>query len=231
MPPFTHGNDFAAYFLVEENDEHFFLLVDDIDELHAASSDVLHDFLGTLRFLQECRRADYSLDGLIATGTLSAPSTPLIVFEGTQIPYFSFPQVESLFHDFQKDNHFTLNPDIVKEIWINSGGYASISALVLFMTENTHAAIPQLYAYVGSSFMTSSGPQMTTRMSLSPTGNRIQSMSYMNGSVATLLTRRCCNLFRILTPTTLLLFSTITSLAILAPFTLAPRKRRNLLTS
>ncbi|SJL12197.1 uncharacterized protein ARMOST_15619 [Armillaria ostoyae] len=129
VPPFTHGNDFTAHFRVKEKDERFFLLVDDIDELRAASSDVVHDFLGTLRFLQECRRTDYSLDGLIATGTLSALSTSLIVYKGTQIPYFSFPQVESLFHDFQKDNHFTLNPDIVKEIWINSGGHPATVCL------------------------------------------------------------------------------------------------------
>ncbi|KAK0463576.1 uncharacterized protein EV420DRAFT_1745144 [Desarmillaria tabescens] len=33
--------------------------------------------------------------------------------------------VESLFHDFQKDDRFTLNPNIVKDIWIKSGGLQS----------------------------------------------------------------------------------------------------------
>ncbi|KAG7448239.1 uncharacterized protein BT62DRAFT_993072 [Guyanagaster necrorhizus] len=95
-PPFTHRSDFIAYF--KDKDERFFLLVDDIN---AASSDIVKNFLGAFRFFRECRLSSYSLEGIIATGTLSAMHllNPSMIFD-----------------DFQKNERFSPSHDIIEDM-------------------------------------------------------------------------------------------------------------------
>ncbi|KAK0463691.1 uncharacterized protein EV420DRAFT_1103486 [Desarmillaria tabescens] len=47
----------------------------------------------------------------------------------TRIPYFSRSQVEDLFDKFQNDDHFVLDPNVVGDIWLRSGGHPATVCL------------------------------------------------------------------------------------------------------
>ncbi|KAK0239656.1 hypothetical protein EDD85DRAFT_935094 [Armillaria nabsnona] len=121
---FSDGSDFVAY--VEGIKGKLLVLIDDIDRLATASPLVYRKFFRVLSVLHQSRPEFYA----IAMGTrgianlaITSSIEPFNLVTDSRVPYFSRSQVEDLFYEFQKDDHFILDPNVVSDIWSRSGGF------------------------------------------------------------------------------------------------------------
>jgi hypothetical protein len=126
----TSSRDFLDAFLPEFwMGRKFVLLVDEFSELHRATPEVLNEVVRTFREIRN-NRSTYAIQSIIACGTfsvlrLSATDrniSPFNVADHIQNSYFSIQQTQQLFSEFEQDSSITIDAEVVKDIWLQSGG-------------------------------------------------------------------------------------------------------------
>ncbi len=125
LKPFSDGSDFVAY--VEGTKGKLLVLIDDIDKLATASPLVYREFFRVLSVLHQSRPEFYAI-AMGTWGIANLAITSSLVID-SQVPYFSRSQVEGLFYEFQRDDHFILDPNVVSDILSRSGGCVSSCSL------------------------------------------------------------------------------------------------------
>jgi hypothetical protein len=110
------------------------LFIDEYDVLLEASDDIRFSFLGAIRDIKNSKR-DYAILSSVAIGPLSIlflksdklNISPFNVKEPFRNPNFTLAQVESVYKDYEDDNMLTISPEVIKDIYERTNGYAKLA--------------------------------------------------------------------------------------------------------
>ncbi|PBK78642.1 hypothetical protein ARMSODRAFT_947604 [Armillaria solidipes] len=131
VKPFYDWLDFMSY--VKGIKGKVVFLVENIDRLTIVSPPVRRGFFNVFSALSETRPEIYAIAmgtwAATRLGTTETKTAPFNLDLDTRVLYFSRSQVEDLFDAFQEDDDFILDPNVVSDIWLRSGGHPATVCL------------------------------------------------------------------------------------------------------
>jgi len=109
------------------------LFIDEFDKLYEADQAVVTSCLETFRGIKNSKY-NYAIQSIVAIGTFSilhlkserTSTSPFNVNEPYQNPNFTFDQVKTLYKAFGDEYNFTIDPEIIKDIYTRTSGYVKI---------------------------------------------------------------------------------------------------------
>jgi hypothetical protein len=122
---------FHAAFAKGKWDRQVVILIDELNVLSLAPSEIVDSFLYTLREVRYSKR-ESAIASVIAAGTFSVMRlnttnprlSPFNVAGAIQTPYFSLDETRQLFNMFQRDQDIVIESAVINDIWEMSNGYA-----------------------------------------------------------------------------------------------------------
>ncbi|RIA95495.1 hypothetical protein C1645_802961 [Glomus cerebriforme] len=147
------ANDFMLKFQKEQwNNDRVVLFFDEFSALLEAHDDIKSSFLGTIRAIKNSKQ-NYALLSSVAIGPFSILhlssdriSTSLFnVKDPFQNPNFTLEQVQTIYKEFEDDYKFTIDPEVIEDIYNQTNGHAALvclcgksiySNLILKLNEN-----------------------------------------------------------------------------------------------
>lgn len=115
------------------NDKQVVLFIDEFDGLFGAHDDVRSEFLGTMRTIKNDRKY-YAILSSVAVGPFSIlhlksdkeTASPFNVEEPFRNPNFTREQVRAVYKEFENDFKFTIDPEIIEDIYDRTNGYVKL---------------------------------------------------------------------------------------------------------
>ncbi|PKC55716.1 hypothetical protein RhiirA1_502660 [Rhizophagus irregularis] len=112
------------------------LFIDEFDKLYEADQAVVTSCLETFRGIKNSKY-NYAIQSIVAIGTFSilhlkserTSTSPFNVNEPYQNPNFTFDQVKTLYKAFGDEYNFTIDPEIIKDIYTRTSGHAGLVCL------------------------------------------------------------------------------------------------------
>jgi hypothetical protein len=162
LAPIRSGRDFLTPFRADKKSlqkKSIVLVIDEFSNLDKADPVIQDQFLRTFRQYKQYKKL-YAIHSVVACGTFSSlhlSSTSLVhspfnVASYVQVPYFSQEQTAQLFDEFAKDWRVTIDPSVVRDIWMNSNGCA-FNSITIASFLSLFAAIREWWAYAGAQFL------------------------------------------------------------------------------
>ncbi|RIA95673.1 P-loop containing nucleoside triphosphate hydrolase protein [Glomus cerebriforme] len=125
------ANDFILKFQKEQwNDNHVVLFIDEFDILFEAYDYIKSSFLGTIRAIKNSRK-NYALLSLVIIGSFNILhlDSNRIITSSFRNPNFTLEQVQTIYKEFENDTKITIDPEVIKDIYIRTNGHASLVCL------------------------------------------------------------------------------------------------------
>jgi len=123
---------FLKAFQRDQWEHNVVLLLDEFDKLYRASEDVKSSCLETLRGIRNDKNS-FAIFSVVAVGPFSIlylnskelTTSPFNVRTPFQNPNFTREQVQTLYEEFMKEEHITIDPEIIEDIYMQTGGYVT----------------------------------------------------------------------------------------------------------
>ncbi|KAM6499476.1 hypothetical protein JOM56_004984 [Amanita muscaria] len=128
--------DLESYFRKDFWGGNVVLLLDEFSCLYQAKDNVRNDCFQAFRGLKH-NRAGHAVRCLIAAGTFDIvhlnPSnsgvSPFNIADIVQCPYFTIDETRKLFHEFAQDLGYSIDNDIIEDVWAKSNGHPGMVCL------------------------------------------------------------------------------------------------------
>ncbi|RIA80060.1 hypothetical protein C1645_839371 [Glomus cerebriforme] len=130
------ANDFNEIFEKSNWKSNIIILIDEFDKLYEADENVRSSCLETFRGIKNSKN-NYAIWSIVTIGTFSilhiksgkTSTSPFNVNEPFQNPNFTFNQVQFLYKEFEDDFEFTIDLEIIKDIYKWTSGHAGLVCL------------------------------------------------------------------------------------------------------
>lgn len=126
---------FHLVFMKRNWNSNVVIIIDDFDKMCEANDDVKISCLANFRCIRNSRY-NYAIGSIIAIGTssrildlnpITMVTSPFSFSETFQNPNFTFNQVQDLYRKFATDYDFTIDPEVIKDIYKQTSGYVLMS--------------------------------------------------------------------------------------------------------
>ncbi|PKK57905.1 hypothetical protein RhiirC2_797199 [Rhizophagus irregularis] len=135
---------FHLVFMKRNWNSNVVIIIDDFDKMCEANDDVKISCLANFRCIRNSRY-NYAIGSIIAIGTssrildlnpITMVTSPFSFSETFQNPNFTFNQVQDLYRKFATDYDFTIDPEVIKDIYKQTSGHAGLVCLFGHFIQN-----------------------------------------------------------------------------------------------
>lgn len=133
----TSSDDFLYVFMKCKWNSNVVIFIDEFDKLYEANDDVKSSCMAYFRGIRSTGE-NFAIRSIFAIGTsrilnlnpVTMITSPFSFTETFQNPNFTFNQVQDLYGKFATDYDFTIDPEIIKDIYRQTSGYVKLMSHV-----------------------------------------------------------------------------------------------------